>query len=133
MEHTKTPWMVAGQKPGNCGPQQEQDRLIYTKDENGHPLHIAETFQYQNHGHNAADVTSINNAAFIVRAVNMHERLVEGLRKLYDVLMQDGKPPFVGEGDERVYQLVGGQMSNTLDIIRALLAEEEKEESHAND
>lgn len=126
MEHTKTPWMVAGQKPGNCGPQQEQDRLIYTKDENGHPLHIAETFQYQNHGHNAADGTSINNAAFIVRAVNMHERLVEAVRWLL---------PYA---ERRITQVAPvtthsgcldpkSPLGQELEYIRALLAEAEKE------
>ncbi len=47
--------------------------------------------------------------------------MVEALGSLYDSLMEDGKPPFVGDGDERVYQLIGGKMSTSLDTIRATI------------
>jgi len=74
-KYTKGPWKVADQKPGHCGRQQEQDRLIYVKDETGEPLHVAETFQYQNHGHCAADGTSLANAKLIAAAPELLHHL----------------------------------------------------------
>lgn len=67
---------------------------------------------------------SLNPCQILALAAIIAEKvrpMVEALGSLYDSLMEDGKPPFVGEGDERVYQLIGGKMSNSLDTIRAAL------------
>lgn len=50
------------------GVDQEEDCLIYAKDERGATLHIAETFQYQNDDHGAANGTAEANARLIAAA-----------------------------------------------------------------
>lgn len=75
MSHTPTPWQVHIPDQRKVDRYQVEDRLIASAD----GKHIAETFQYQNHANNEANGTSIANAAFIVRACNAHEGLVEAL------------------------------------------------------
>ncbi len=64
-KHTPGPWKVV--KPNNPGPQQENDRLIATKDKK----HVAEIFQYQNHKNQNGP--SLANARLIAAAPELLE------------------------------------------------------------
>ena len=71
-KHTELPWHVV--EPARPRPQEENDRLIATKDKK----HVAETFQYQNHDNQNGP--GVANADFIVRACNSHYALLEACK-----------------------------------------------------
>ena len=79
MKPTPRPWKIG--KPEHPGPDQENDRLIYVTDrKTGKKIHIAETFQYQNHVHQ--DGPSIANAHLIAKCVNLFPDMLEALEHL---------------------------------------------------
>lgn len=68
---TKGPWKMKQSAYHNI--RQKEDCLVYVIDKDNNPLHIAETFQYQNDDNYKENGTSIANAAFIVQACNAHD------------------------------------------------------------
>ena len=80
-KHTPGPWKVV--KPNNPGPQQENDRLIATKDKK----HVAEIFQYQNHKNQNGP--SLANARLIAAA----PELLEALKNMVDVFQHAYNSP----------------------------------------
>ncbi len=79
MKHTERPWKIG--EPEHPGPDQENDRLIYATDrKTGKKIHIAVTFQYQNHEHQ--DGPSIGNAHLIAKCVNLFPEMLEALESL---------------------------------------------------
>lgn len=91
VERTPGPWAVKGPK-GPVGRDKEGDRLICNEETREH---VAEVFQYRNHCHKD-EVTSIANAAYIVRACNAHDSLVGALQGLLSW------PALIGCADTRV-------------------------------
>ena len=72
-----TPGKLEVREPmGIAAHGREQDRLIVTRDATGALVHIAETFQYQNHHTNAADGTSPANAERLAMCWNTHDALL---------------------------------------------------------
>ena len=80
MKPTQGKWKV---KQGAYGSKdREEDCLIYSHDKNGKPIHIAETFQYQNDDYNDANGSSIANARLIASAPELLEACKEGLASI---------------------------------------------------
>ena len=88
MKHTKLPWKFKQAVKKSF--DRKEDCLVYHRNKDEEPLHIAESFQYQSNEHNAENGTSIANAQFIVTACNNHYELLEALQSLYDE--QNGPP-----------------------------------------
>lgn len=76
MSESRTPGPWFCKQSQSYDIRQKEDCLVYVKDKDNNPLHIAETFQYQNDDNHKENGTSIANAEFIVKACNSHDALV---------------------------------------------------------
>ncbi len=85
MSYSKEQWKYK-QAVNNRSKDQEEDCIIYSKDEKGEFLHIAETFQYQNDNNNKTDGTSIVNAHRLCQCVNNFDELLGACKELHKEL-----------------------------------------------